>query len=114
MSMQMVIHYWCDNPETGHAPHTVEGDTIIVYSRMLERLVELDFCEMCLDEMSDSQMQDLADSFGRNLEDRDPRTNPELMCPFDSRCNKGKPYKSAQRRQSHLDKKHPAQAAQAA
>lgn len=111
MSMQMVVHYWCDNVEAGHPKFTVEGDTIIVYSRSMEKLVELDLCEECLDSMLDEEMQELSHSFGRDMEDRDSRLDSELMCPYDSGCNKGKPYKSAQRRQSHIDKKHPEAAA---
>jgi hypothetical protein len=106
MSKEMVIHYWCDNAKVaGHLPRSTEGDTIMVYDRQHMKVVEIDICDPCLSDMTDSQMQALAITLGRDPVV--PELDPELCCPLIECSRHLKPFKDKAGKARHMTRTHP-------
>lgn len=105
MSRVISFNYFCDNWEsaTKHQPNSVPAETVMVYSPKQQQVVEVDVCEACLDRLNHSQITDLADRMGREIEE--PEYDPELVCPFG--CNGSKPYKTKGGRSRHMTVQHP-------
>lgn len=91
-----------------------EGRSIIFNGKKFE------LCDGCEEALAISELYALAEEFGRKpdsdtMKKRRHQTplfvatedEPNLMCPFDTSHNKGKPYASQNRLRTHMLKAHP-------
>lgn len=105
MARELVIKYWCDNKSAKHPPRTVEGDTILVYSREKGEVVELEICDACLSKITDAEMQILATTFGRQ---QDPEEiDIDRLCPVMGCKKAGKPFADKAGKNRHMTRVHP-------
>lgn len=103
MSRVVEIHYYCDRKAAKHKPKTAVGETLLVWQREKERLMEIDICDPCQTKLTDVEVQEIALNFGR--EPVTPEQDPELACPFG--CNNGRPFKSKSGKSRHMTVTHP-------
>lgn len=105
MSRVISFNYFCDNWEqaTKHQPNSVPAETVMVFSPKHGQVVELDVCDTCLSKLNHPQITDLADRYGREIEE--PEYDPELICPLG--CNHSKPFKSKSGKSRHMTVQHP-------
>lgn len=103
MARVVEFHYYCDRKAAKHPPRSVEGETLLVWQRQKEELVEIDICEDCQIKLTDAEAQEIAVNFGRKPVT--PEEDPELTCPFG--CNHGMPFKNRSGRGRHMAAAHP-------
>lgn len=103
MARVITVNYFCDRKAAKHPQNTVEGETLLVWQRQKEMLIQIDVCEPCQGRLTDAEAQELALLYGR--EPISPEEDPELVCPFG--CQHGKPYKSAAGKGRHMQSAHP-------